>query len=170
MRFANLRLLSWGWVLALTFPFAVAQTALPPIAQGSGPGVHSPSSPFKPLVERSDVVSWKVLTDVKTQKVNGKILPQFGAAQLSLHQKVQRVQGFMLPLQPGEKQGHFLLVSVPPTCSFCSMGGPESVVEVRTKTPIAYSLEPVVVEGTFMVLNDDFFGLYYRVLNGTTVK
>ena len=137
---------------------------------GTGPGVHSPNSPFKPLVERSDVVSWKILTDVKTQRVKTRILPSFNMTQLALHQKTQRVQGYMMPLEPGEKQKHFLLSSVPLNCSFCVPGGPESMVEVKTKTPVAYTMDAVVVEGQFLVLNDDSYGLYYRMLNAVSVK
>ena len=137
---------------------------------GSGPGFHSPNSPFAPLSERADVVPWSVLTAVKTKAVKNRILPSFGLPQLALHQKTQRIQGFMVPLDAGEKQKHFLLTSVPLTCSFCLPGGPESMVEVKTKTPVKYSLEPVVVEGTFAVLNDDQYGLFYRMVDAISVK
>jgi hypothetical protein len=137
---------------------------------GSGAGFHSPNSPFAPLPDRADVVPWSVLTAVKTRAVKNRILPHFGLPQLALHQKIQRVQGFMVPLDAGEKQKHFLLTSVPLTCSFCLPGGPESMVEVKTKTPVKYSLEPVTVEGTFAVLNDDQYGLYYRLVDAVGVK
>ena len=71
---------------------------------------------------------------------------------------------------PGEKQTHFLLTSVPLTCSFCTPGGPESMVEVKTKIPVKYGLEPVVVEGKLAVLADDAYGLYYRIEEGAQVK
>ena len=76
----------------------------------------------------------------------------------------------MMPLDPGEKQTRFLLSSVPMTCSFCLPGGPESMVEVRTKTPVKYSIEPITVEGKFLVLNDDSLGLYYRMTDAASVK
>jgi hypothetical protein len=88
----------------------------------------------------------------------------------ALNQKTQRIQGFMMPLDPGEKQKHFLLSSVPMSCSFCTPGGPESMVEVTTKIPVKYSLEPVVVEGKFAVLSDDPYGLYYRMVDAVSVK
>ena len=140
------------------------------VPAGTGAGVHSPNSPFAPLPARADVVSWNVLTDVKTKTTKGSIVPQFNASQMALNQRSQRIQGFMMPLDPGEKQTHFLLSSVPLTCSFCVPGGPESMVEVKTKTPIKYSLEPVVVEGQFAVLKDDPNGLYYRMSDATAVK
>jgi hypothetical protein len=140
------------------------------LATGTGPGVHSPNSPFAPLQERADVLAWSVLTDVKTKVEKNRMLPVFSTPVLALNLKSQRIQGFMMPLDPGEKQKHFLLSSVPLTCSFCVPGGPESMVEVKTKTPIKYSLEPVVVEGQFAVLKDDPNGLYYRMSDATAVK
>ena len=137
---------------------------------GQGPGVHGANSPFPALVARDDVLPWSVLTSVKSKKVKTRFLPAFTPVQLALNQKTQRIQGYMMPLEPGEKQVHFLLSSVPMTCSFCTPGGPESMVEVKSKTPVKYSMEPVVVEGIFSVLEDDSYGLYYRMSDAKSVR
>jgi uncharacterized protein len=146
----------------------MGNNALPTV--GTGAGVHSPYSPFAPIKERSDVLPWSVLTAVKTKVVKNRMLPVYPAEVQALNQKNQRIQGFMMPLEPGDKHKHFLLSSVPLTCSFCLPGGPESMVEVRTKTPVKYSLEVVVVEGKFAVLNDDPYGLYYRISDAVPVN
>lgn len=140
------------------------------VPSGTGAGVHSTNSPFAPLPERADVLPWSLLTDVKTKKVKNRLLPVFPAAVVALNHKTQRIQGFMMPLDSSEKQKHFLLSAVPLSCSFCVPGGPESMVEVKTKTPVKYSLEPVTVEGKFAVLNDDSHGLYYRITDAVGVK
>ena len=44
------------------------------------------------------------------------------------------------------------------------------MVEVRTLAPVAYTQEPVTVQGRFSVLTDDPQGLYYRLTEGVTVK
>jgi hypothetical protein len=44
------------------------------------------------------------------------------------------------------------------------------MVEVKTKTPVKYTLEAVVVEGRFAVLQDDPYGLYYRIDDAVSVK
>jgi hypothetical protein len=44
------------------------------------------------------------------------------------------------------------------------------MVEVFTKSPVKYTLEPLVVDGQFAVLADDQYGLYYRVKDGVIVK
>ncbi len=75
-----------------------------------------------------------------------------------------------MPLEPGEKQKHFLLTSVPLTCAFCTPGGPESMVEVYSKDTVKYTLEPVAVEGKFSVMADDPYGLYYRIKEAVVIK
>ena len=170
------RFMQWAGASALAVCLggaAMAQTLSPPLAAppaGTGAGIHGAGSPFAPLEVRNDVVPWSVLTDVKTKTEKNRILPVFSRSQTALNQKTQRIQGFMMPLEPGASQRHFLLSSVPLTCSFCSPGGPESMVEVRTKTPVKYGLEPVVVEGKFAVLSDDSYGLYYRMTDATPIK
>ena len=99
-----------------------------------------------------------------------RLVPVFPQPVQALNNQTVKVQGFMMPLEPGERQKHFLLTSVPMTCSFCVPGGPESMVEVKTKVPVKYTLEPVVVEGKFAVLNDDPYGLYYRITDAVGVK
>jgi hypothetical protein len=140
------------------------------IAPGQGAGVHGANSPFAPLADRADVVPWSVLTDIKTRIKNKRILPVFNDSQLGLDKKVQRIQGFMMPLEAGDRHKRFLLSSVPLTCGFCLPGGPESMVEVRTTRPLKYSMEAVVVEGKFLVLPDDELGLYYRMVDAVAVK
>nr|WP_296015659.1 DUF3299 domain-containing protein [uncultured Acidovorax sp.] len=157
---------------ALSSPLpAGAGTAMPSgMTSGSGAGYHSPNSPIAPLPQRNDVVPWSVLTDLTKKTTKDGILPVFNAAQKGLDKTTQRIQGFMVPLDAKPTQTHFILTSVPLTCSFCTPGGPESMVEVKAKTPVRYSLEPVVVEGKFTVLTNDQYGLYYRVVDAVPVK
>jgi hypothetical protein len=140
------------------------------VPMGTGAGHYSANSPFPPIEARSDVLPWSVLTDVKTKVEKNKVIPVYSNTITALDQKSQRVQGYMMPLEPGEKHKHFLLSSVPLTCAFCLPGGPESMVEVKTKTPVKYSMEVVVVEGQFAVLKNDPYGLYYRMTDAVAVK
>jgi hypothetical protein len=139
--------------LALAFPVA-AQHQLPP---GADP------SQFKPLPERKDVLSWKLLAQVELVKMKDRYVPQFAQSVASLDQKEVKLQGFMMPLQIGDKQTHFVLSAMPQTCAFCMPGGPESLVEVKAKRPVKYSFEPVVVSGKLSVLKDDPTGVFYRI-------
>jgi hypothetical protein len=58
------------------------------------------------------VLPWSVLADVKTQVVKKRSLPLFNASQLGLNDKTQRLQGFMMPVEPGEKHTRMLLDSI----------------------------------------------------------
>jgi len=130
-----------------------------------------PPSPYadKPLPELKGVVSWKTLADVKTVKQKDRFTPEFGKSVATLDQKEVRLQGFMMPLDMGERQARFILAALPPTCSFCLPGGPEQMVEVQAKTPVKYGFEPIVVSGRFTVLRDDAMGLYYRLTDAVAI-
>lgn len=130
-----------------------------------------PPSPYasKPLPELKGVVSWKTLAEVKTIKQKDRFMPEFSKGVVTLDKKEIRLQGFMMPLDMGEKQKRFLLVALPPTCSFCLPGGPDQMVEIQAKTPVKYSFEPIVVSGRFAVLRNDEMGLYYRMTDAVPI-
>jgi uncharacterized protein len=145
-----------------------AALALPAFAQAPGapatvvpPGMDP--SLVKPLPERKDVVSWKLLAQVELVKMKDRYVPQFSTSVSALDKKDVKVQGFMMPLEMGDKQTHFILSAMPSTCSFCMPGGPEQLVEVRTKTPVKYTFDPVVLSGKLAVLKDDPTGVFYRL-------
>lgn len=143
--------------------------ALPAAAQHEPPPGADPSQ-FKPLPERKDIVSWKVLAQVELVKMKDRYVPQFAQSVASLDQKEVKVQGFMMPLQMGDKQTHFVLSAMPSTCSFCMPGGPEAMVEVKTKQPVKYTFDAVVVSGKLSVLKDDPTGVFYRITDAVQAK
>jgi len=122
------------------------------------------------LPERKDVVPWKLLAQVELVKVKDRFQPQFSAGVAALDAKEVKVQGFMMPLEMGDKQSHFILAATPQDCAFCMPGGPESLVEVKTKQPIAYGMAPVVLSGKLAVLKDDPTGVFYRLTDAVPVK
>ena len=145
--------------------FLFALAAAPALAQHQmQQGAPDPSQ-FKPLQERKDIVSWKLLAQVELVKQKDRYVPQFAAGVTALDKKDVKVQGFMMPLQMGDKQTHFVLAAMPQTCSFCMPGGPESMVEVKTKTPVKFTFEPVVVSGKLAILKDDPTGVFYRIVD-----
>ena len=154
----KLKLLLVGLLLA--FP-AMAQHQVPP-------GVDP--NQFQPLPERKDVVSWKLLAQVELVKQKDRYVPQFAKDVAALDQKEVKVQGFMMPLQVGDKQSHFVLSAMPQSCAFCLPAGPEGMVEVKTKTPVKYTFDAVVVSGKLMVLKDDPTGVFYRITDAVPAK
>ena len=122
------------------------------------------------LPELDGVVSWKTLGEVEPVKRDGKMVPQFGAKILGLDGKQVRVQGFILPMDLGAAQKHFLISAVPPHCPFCLPAGPDAVVEVYARKPIGYSFEPVLVSGKLAVLKSDATGFLYRLTEAEPIQ
>ena len=143
--------------------------ALPAAAQHQPPPGVDPSQ-FQPLPERKDVVSWKTFAQVELVKQKDRYVPQFAQSVASLDQKEVKVQGFMMPLQMGDKQTHFVLSAMPATCSFCMPGGPEALVEVKTKQPVKYTFDAVIVKGKLSVLKEDPTGVFYRISDAIEAK
>lgn len=148
---------------------AGAAASANPLAGGQGAGVHSPESAYAPLPVRTDVVAWSTLADISTRTERNRVVQVYSPAILALNQRTVRVQGFMTPLDPGERQVHFLLTSVPLTCPFCTPGGPESIVQVRSRRPVRYTMGALVVEGRFHVLHNDSLGFFYRITDAVPV-
>jgi hypothetical protein len=109
-------------------------------------------------------VPWETLAQVQLVPERNVYLPRFADAVLKLDAKEVKLQGFMMPLGVGEKQTHFLLAANPSECSFCMSGGPESVVEVKAKTGLKYSIDVIAVKGRLeLVKNDPGAGVFYRL-------
>ena len=161
----RLRLLHLVAALALAGASnAFALTNVPP---GGLPSATEFSAQILP--ERAGVVSWRTLAQVQPVKQGNKMVPEFSRDILALDARETRVQGFMIPLDVGDKQKRFLLTAVPPHCSFCLPAGPDAVVEIVAKTPVRYTFDPIVLSGKFSVLRDDGAGLLYRLSEATQV-
>jgi len=152
------------WIVA-----AAVLVAGPAFAQHAPPPGTDPGQ-FKPLPDRNDVVSWKLLSQVELVKQKDRYVPKFANDVAALDQKQVKVQGFIMPLQMGDKQSHFVLTAMPQSCSFCLPGGPESMVEVKSKTPVKYTFEPVVLTGKLSILKDDPTGVFYRLTDAVPAK
>lgn len=137
---------------------------------GSKFGAPPDAAAFKPLPERKDVVSWKLLAQVELVKLKDRYAPQYAAAVAALDRKEVKLQGFIMPLQMGDQQSHFVLTAMPQSCAFCVPGGPEQMVEVKARRPVAYGFEPVVLSGRLEVLKDDPNGIFYRLTDAVLAK
>ena len=143
--------------------------ALPVQAQNNlGPHVPPPgfdASKLRALQERKDLLSWKLLAEVELVRMKDRYVPRFSSNVVALNQKQVKVQGFMIPLQTGDRQTHFVLAAMPQTCAFCMPGGPENSIEVKTRKPMKYTFEPVTVTGRLAVLKEDPAGIFYRIVD-----
>lgn len=131
-------------------------------------GALMPASQFLP--EKPGFTSWRVLGQVELVKQNKKMVPAFDQSVTALDGKTVRVQGFMMPLDIGDKQRRFLLVAAPPHCAFCLPAGPDAMIEVRAKSDIRYGFDAISVSGKLQVLKDDPAGLYYRMIDAVPAQ
>lgn len=161
---AVVRAAGLGCVLAAGLAAAQAQAPTRPAASPSNSlGLPIDPSLLNTLPEIKGVVSWRTLAQVRSRTEGKRVIPEFAAPVRALDQQEVRLQGFMLPIVTGELHDHFLLTMRPPHCPFCLSLGPEYIVEVRARTPIKHTYDPIIVVGKLLVLSDDPFGLYYRL-------
>lgn len=81
---------------------------------------------------------------------------------------VVRIRGFMYPLEAGETHTYFLLSALPPSCPFCLPTSSRGLVEVTCVEGVRYTLQPVLLEGRFELMEEDAAlgtGLHYRLNN-----
>ena len=149
------------WMLPLALGAALTAHAITPVAPAGLPSATDYGSTLLP--ERAGVVSWRTLAKVTPVKQGGRMVNEFAPEVLTLDKRDVNIQGFMIPLDMGDKQTRFLLSAVPPHCSFCMPAGPDAVVEIIARTPVKFAFEPIVVSGRFAVLKDDANGVLYRL-------
>jgi hypothetical protein len=150
-------------VVALVLAFPVHAQNKPGQPEVAPPGVDPNAHR---LQERKDVLSWKLLAQVELVKQKDRFVPQFSSSVAALDQTEVKLQGFIVPLAMGAGQTHFILSAIPISCPFCVPAGAESLVEVKTKNPVRFTFEPVVIRGNLSVLKDDPIGVYYRLTDG----
>ena len=112
---------------------------------------------------RGSAASRLAASTTTIRRIDGRLGPDFPAALRAFDGRTVKLQGYILPLQAGQAQRHFLLSAWSPSCPFCQTAGPEAMVEVKMRAPVKYSVEPVVVEGRLALLDNDAGGLFYRL-------
>lgn len=154
--------------LVLAATFGVQAQAVTTVPDAGLPSANEFSAQILP--ERAGVVSWRTLAQVSPVKKGDRMVAEFSKEILALDRKDARIQGFMIPLDVGDRQRRFLITAVPTHCSFCLPAGPDALVEVIAKTPVRFTYEPVVVAGRFSVVRDDAAGLLYRLSDAYQVE
>ena len=140
--------------VAQLLTLAQAQTTQPP---------HDPATSMLP--DAKGAVPWSLLSSTPIKTVKGKLGPDFPAALRALDGKSVKLEGYILPLEAGQAQRYFLLSAWSPSCPFCQTAGPEAMVEVKMRAAVKYSIDPVVVEGRLVLLDNDASGMFYRLVD-----
>lgn len=89
---------------------------------------------------------------------------------LALDGQTVKINGYMIPLEASEMQSRFVLMAYPHSCPFDMPVGAGGYVEIQADFPVEYTYDPVLVEGTFQVLEDYSRGLYYKISAARELK
>lgn len=116
--------------------------------------------------------SWRVLettrlndrTDPATHIIYTR--PTFPPAVRALAGKQVKVAGWMIPLENGARQRHFVLLGYPPGCPFHMHALPNQFIEVYAAVPVRVDeMNPTVITGTLELTGEDESGIFYRLRN-----
>ena len=120
--------------------------------------------------DKSVLVSWETLAQVSVTRQKDRYVPEFSKQILALDKREVKLKGFMMPLESGMTQKHFLLSAQPPDCAFCMPGTAEQFAEVLARVPVKVPSDAIVVSGTFSLVRDDSGGLLYRLTEAVVVN
>jgi uncharacterized protein len=116
------------------------------------------------LPDAKGAVPWSLLSSTSIKKTQGRLGPDFPEPLRALNGKNVKLQGYILPLEAGQTHRYFLLSAWSPSCPFCQTAGPEAMVEIKARAAVKYSIDPVVVEGRLVLLDNDASGMFYRLV------
>jgi hypothetical protein len=120
--------------------------------------------------DKSAVIPWETLAQVSVTRQKDRYVPEFSKQILALDKQEVKLKGFMMPLEPGLAQKHFLISAQPPDCAFCMPGTAEQFAEVLAKVPVKIPSDAIIVSGTFSLVRDDSGGLLYRLTEAVVVN
>ncbi len=114
--------------------------------------------------------TWKTLSKITFKKEYDETLgmkidiPVFGSEIKALSGKEVTVKGYIIPTDGYKSQKEFVFSAFPYNmCFFCGGAGPETVMEVSSKTPIIYTSEPIYLKGILKLNGSDINRLIYTL-------
>lgn len=153
-------------IRAASLLLALLVSGLAPVAAQTS--ASPPAPPHDPMTQMlpdaKGAVPWSLLSSTSIKKIQGRLGPDFPEPIRALNGKTVKLQGYILPLEAGQTHRYFLLSAWSPSCPFCQTAGPEAMVEVKARAAVKYSIDPVVVEGRLMLLDNDASGMFYRLV------
>ena len=135
-----------------------------------------PITVFGQTPESDDMYFWKILSKVKYKSnldaESGEVIytPIFGKSIEAYEGKVIFLKGYIIPAELS--RGKMTLSAFPySSCFFCGGAGPESVIELETKSPLIYRLDkPIVIQGKLKLNRTDPLRLMYVLSEATYYK
>ncbi len=121
--------------------------------------------------------AWKTLGKITFRKEYDALLgmkvdlPVFSKEVKALENKEITLRGYIIPTDGYKNHKEFVFSAFPYNmCFFCGAAGPETVIEVKAKTAITYTSEPVVIKGQLVLNDKDPNKLMYALTNVELIK
>jgi len=156
--------------LRLLLALSIVFTPLAALPAAMQKGAKAPVADiWKPAATPQGGTSWTMLEATKeTTRKNkdGYIVskPIFTPQIQSLNGKRIKVAGYMLPLEKGSQQKHFVLLAYPPGCPFHFHATPNQFIEINASVPFALNeTKPFVVTGVLQLSGQDESGIFYKL-------
>jgi hypothetical protein len=120
---------------------------------------------------------WKTLSRITYVKEYDELMgfkidkPVFSEEIKALEGTVVSVRGFIIPTEGYKSHTEFIFSAFPYSmCFFCGGAGPETVMEVVTKTPVKYTAEAITLKGVLHLNADDINRLMYFLEDAEPVE
>jgi len=131
-------------------------------------------SVWKPADTPPGGIAWSLLESTKEitrtdDKGYVRSKPIFPNGVQALNGKVVKVAGYMMPLQNGTLQKHFVLLAYPPDCPFHLNPTPMQFIEVKSATGLGFDYRVKTIQGTLQLAGYDEGGIFYRIWDGKPV-
>lgn len=121
----------------------------------------------QPALQAQDSM-WKTLGKITFTKKYDELLgfkvdvPVFSADVKKLDGQRISLKGYIIPVEGYRSHKEFIFSAFPYNmCFFCGGAGPETVMEVKTRQPVKYTTEPIILRGTLRLNDSDINRLMY---------
>jgi hypothetical protein len=120
--------------------------------------------------------SWKILSEVSFHVLKDKNgfeieKPVFSNKLRSHAGKTIALKGYTIPMNELNGTKSFMFSALPfSTCYFCGGAGPETVVEIESRSEIRFSNEPIIIEGILFLNDSDPDHHMYILKNAVKIK
>ena len=139
-----------------------------------GHGQDSASKELKPSDFKGaprDLVLWGDLARVGLTRKHGQYKLTYVPEKIRrLHGKQATLVGYMTAVDKGDRHTRFLLSAQPLMCDECHvLASPTATAEINTLKPQRQTEEPLMVQGTLEIVEDNPNGLVYRINKATVL-
>lgn len=118
-----------------------------------------------------DLVLWGDLARAGLTRKHGQFKLTYVPEKIrALHGKQATLVGYMTAIDKGERHTRFLLSAQPLMCDECHVvASPAAIAEINTLRPQRQTDEPLMVQGTLEIVEDNPNGLVYRINKATVL-